>query len=105
MSMKRLFGQRIQELRRRQSFSQEQLAEKAGISSNYLSRIERGKENPTFDMFIKLSKALKTDLSEMFDFGHNVNSKELKEAIQQFSEKADEPTLRIISQIIKIINK
>ena len=103
MTIKRFFGKRIQEIRKRQRFSQEQVAEKAGISSNYLSRIECGKENPTFDMLIKLSEALAADLSEMFDFGHNVSPKELKEAIQQFSQQADEQTLRIIYQMIKII--
>lgn len=105
MMIKKLFGKKIQEIRKRQKFSQEQVAEKAGISTNYLSRIECGKENPTFDMLVKLSAALKTDLSEMFDFGHHVNAKELKSAIFDFTHSADEQTLRIIYQMLKIVYK
>jgi len=105
MKNKELFGRRIQEIRKQKRFSQEQVAEKAGISSNYLSRIECGKENPTLDMLIKLGDALKADLWEMFDFGHAVSTKELKEAIQKFSQKADEETLRTIVKIIKVFER
>lgn len=105
MNTKVLFGKRIQEIRKRQNFSQEQVAEKAGISSNYLSRIECGKENPTFDMLIKLSEALAAELCEMFDFGHNVNAGKLREVIKIFSQKADEQTLRRVYQMIKIMYK
>ena len=105
MTIKELFGRRIQEIRKRRQLSQEQVAEKAGISSNYLSRIECGKENPTFDMLIKLSEAFTIDMWEMFDFGHTVSEIELKEAIQNFSLKADEDTLRTIVKIIKIFER
>ena len=103
MTIKELFGRRIQEIRKQKKLSQEQLAEKAGISSNYLSRIECSKENPTLDMLIKLSEALTTEMSEMFDFGHTVSKIELKEILQNFSQKAEEETLRTIVQIIKIL--
>jgi len=48
------------------------------ISPNYLSSIERGKENPTFDMFIKFSDALNVEMWELFDFGHEVSLGERK---------------------------
>jgi transcriptional regulator with XRE-family HTH domain len=105
MTTKEFFGRRIQEIRKQKRLSQEQTAEKAGISSNYLSRIECGKENPTLDMLIKLGEAIGTDLSEMFDFGHAVSAKELKELIQNFSQKADENTLRTIVKIIKVFER
>lgn len=39
------FGQKLEALRKRKKLSQKQLAEKAGISPSYLSRVERGKRN------------------------------------------------------------
>ena len=101
MTDKELFGRRIQEIRKRKKLSQEQVAEKALISSNYLSRIECGRENPTLDMLIKLGKALKTEMREMFDFGHTEGIKELKEAIRKFSQEADENNLRTAVKFIK----
>ena len=51
-------GQRIQKYRIRQNLTQEQVAERAGISQKHLSRIEQGYHNPRFDMIIQLAAAL-----------------------------------------------
>ena len=42
MDTKELIGSRIKELRKKKGLSQEELSEKADITPNYLSRIERG---------------------------------------------------------------
>lgn len=103
MDTKKLIGMRIKELRRSKGLSQEQLAEKADINSKYLSRIERGTENPTLDMFIKLANALEVEMWEMFDFGHVVSNKELKGAIQNIAKTADERTLRLALKILRAV--
>lgn len=66
MDTKRLVGSRIKSLRRMRNYSQERLAEIVGINSKYLSSIERGEENPTFDLFIRLADGLKVGLHELF---------------------------------------
>lgn len=48
-------GSRIQRLRRANQLSQEKLAELADFSTNYLSRIERGKENPSFEILVRIA--------------------------------------------------
>jgi len=105
MKVKELIGRRIQELRKAKRLSQEKVAEKADISPTYLSRIECGRENPTLDMFIKLAGALEVEMWEMFDFGHIVSRKELKEAIQRIARSADEPTLRIALKVIRALTR
>jgi len=105
MNEQKLIGRRIQELRKKQGLSQEDLSEKAATSPNYLSRIERGTENPTLDMLIKLSRALEVEMWEMFDFGHNVTVKELKESLQTFAKTSDEPALRLASKIIRAVSR
>lgn len=105
MDTKKLIGQRLKELRKRKNLSQEKLSEIAGISSKYLSRIESGIENPTLDLFIKLSRALEVEMWEMFDFGHNVTVKELKENLQSFAKLADEPSLRLASKLIRAVSR
>jgi len=103
MNEKKMIGRRIKELRRSKGLSQENLAEKAETSPNYLSRMERGTENPTLDMLIKLSNALEVEMWEMFDFGHVASQKELKEAIQSFVKAADEASLRLTLKIIRAL--
>lgn len=100
-----MLGQRLQELRKKQGLSQEEFAEKAETSPNYLSRIERGTENPTLDMLIKLSRALEVEMWEIFDFGHKATVKELKESLQAFAKTSDEPTIRLASKLLRAVSR
>ena len=43
VDLKEMIGSRIQEIRNKKGLTQDQLSEKVGISSKYLSSIERGK--------------------------------------------------------------
>ena len=57
------FGKRVRQKRLEMGFSQEKLAYKAGITSNYVGRIERGQVNPSLETMYKLSLALEVSLS------------------------------------------
>ncbi len=46
--------------------TQDQVAERTGLSLNYLSRIERGLENPTLDSFLAIAGALKVEPLDLF---------------------------------------
>lgn len=105
MDERKLIGRRIKELRKNKGLSQEQLAEKAETSQNYLSRMERGTENPTLDMFIKLAHALEVEIWEMFDFGHNIRDKEVKDKIIAFTKSADPEKLRLALKIIRAVSR
>lgn len=48
--------------------TQKDLAEKCGLSTNYISRIERAEVSPTVDTLEKLTKALKVDSSDILPF-------------------------------------
>lgn len=51
-------GCRIATRRKLLGIRQKSLAEKIGISNNYLSSIEHGSEKPSLDIFVKLCNAL-----------------------------------------------
>jgi transcriptional regulator with XRE-family HTH domain len=55
---RRLLGEAIRAARKEAGFSQEKLAEKADLSTVFISRIERGKESPTVDNLVKVARAL-----------------------------------------------
>jgi transcriptional regulator with XRE-family HTH domain len=46
--------------------SQEALAVDAGIDRTYVSRLERGLENPTVAILEKLARALASNIEELF---------------------------------------
>ncbi len=51
-------GQRIAKRRIQAGLKQNTLAEKIGISNNYLSSIERGKEKPSLEIIVNICNAL-----------------------------------------------
>ncbi len=59
-------GQRIRDRRKRLSFTQEELAEKAGIGGSYLSMIERGQRTPHVETLARIAFALGIALSQLF---------------------------------------
>ncbi len=55
---------RIERLKKR--YTQEQLAEKAGITAKYLNLIENAKVNPSIVIIINICIALKLNLDEIY---------------------------------------
>ena len=51
-------GKRVREYRNRANITQNELAEKAQIDNNNLSRIERGETTPTLETVLKIANAL-----------------------------------------------
>jgi transcriptional regulator with XRE-family HTH domain len=60
-----LLGNRIRELRKERSLSQETLAELADIHVNHLRRIELGQANPTYLVLLRICAALDVELPEL----------------------------------------
>lgn len=102
-SKKELIGARIRSLREAKGMTQEGLAEVMDINAKYLSNIERGKENPTLDMLIKFADALEVEMWEIFDFGHGVSIKELRETINKFTKELDEEKLRMAVKLLRAL--
>jgi transcriptional regulator with XRE-family HTH domain len=57
-SLLRALGKRVRELRKERGYSQEKLAERAGIHENHVRRIEGGTANPSYVVLVKLAKGL-----------------------------------------------
>ena len=53
-SVEQIIGKRIQKIRRAKGYTQQQFAEMIGLSTNYLSDIERGKSSARLDKLVVL---------------------------------------------------
>jgi transcriptional regulator with XRE-family HTH domain len=101
-SERELLGLRVKELRRARGLSQEQLAEKMEITPNYLSSIERGRENPTLDLLTILARGLKIELVSLFNYAwQQMSDAELRQLIRSLSDNADSERLREMFMLIK----
>jgi len=56
---------RVKEWRERRGLTQEQLAEKAGISRGFLARLETARHDPKLSTLEKIAKALKVDIAKL----------------------------------------
>jgi transcriptional regulator with XRE-family HTH domain len=58
MDMRKLVGRNAARIRKERGLTQEQLAERSGLSQQYLSGLERGQRNPTIVTLYELAEAL-----------------------------------------------
>lgn len=63
--IKKEFGKKIQELRRKRSISQEDLADAVGVHRTYMGFVERGERNPTLTKVYKIAASLKVKASDL----------------------------------------
>ncbi|MCK9390697.1 MAG: helix-turn-helix domain-containing protein [Syntrophales bacterium] len=103
MDTKQMIGTRIAEIRSQKGMTQEHLAGEMGISSKYLSSIERGKENPTLKTLIILSESLKVDLGEIFSFVQIEDASKRKSMVLSLINNADDDQLRLAFNVLSAL--
>lgn len=59
-------GKKIQKLRKKRGWTQEELAEMLGFSRVYMGYIEQGRETPSLNLLIKLARKLGVKPEELF---------------------------------------
>lgn len=62
-----MIGKMIRKKRKERGYTQDKLAEKAGVNSKSIYRIENGIQTPGVEMLSRLGNALGTDLQSLID--------------------------------------
>ncbi|MFB5762034.1 helix-turn-helix domain-containing protein [Paenibacillus medicaginis] len=68
MSLPERVGNRIRQLRKAKGWTQEQLAEAAGLHYSYMGGVERGDRNISLETLEKIATGLNVPALEMFKF-------------------------------------
>jgi len=89
MDIGKQLGKRIKQIRKAAGLTQERLAEKTGLSVEYISRLERGMSQPSFKTFDALAKALNVTTKDFFDFKSPVLFRDGKKEAKQKKEYID----------------
>ena len=87
-SLKRNFGLRVRELRKSAHMTQEQLAEKLGMDTPNVCRMENGTHFPQTKNLVKLAEILNVEIKELFEYAHLQSKSELVKKINSFLKTA-----------------
>ena len=89
MNLRKVFAENLKFYRKHANFSQQQMAEKCNIATNYLSEIERGQKFPSVEMIENIAVVLNIPAYLLFLEGKNITDTKilLQKRNREFSEK------------------
>jgi transcriptional regulator with XRE-family HTH domain len=98
------FGDTFKKIRKAKGMTQDLVAERASLSTSYVSDVERGRANPTLSTAEKLAAALQVDVLELFNFGHHpAKPVEIRQRLEALLHDMDDKTLKgIYSAILNV---
>ena len=97
-------GKRIKQCRENLGLTQEQFAEKTGLTVNYISTVERGASFPRCEKLITIMNALEVSADAIFcdvtTHQNNYKANELSNRLNQLSPEAQKRILNILEVLI-----
>jgi transcriptional regulator with XRE-family HTH domain len=72
-----MFGERLRELRKRRTLTQEELATRADLAGPYISDMERGLKVPSLTTVLQLAMALECKVTELVGLFDKTDLREL----------------------------
>lgn len=98
-------GKNIRMFRLAKKLRQEDLAEKTGLSANYVGMVERGEKIPSLETFIKIINALGVSsdmiLNDVIDTGYEVKNSLLNDKLSKLSADDRDKIYDVIDTMIK----
>ena len=98
-------GKNIRKYRLAKKLRQEDLAEKAGLSANYIGMVERGEKIPSLETFIKILNALEVSsdmvLADVLEKGYTVKNSILNEKLAKLAPEDRSKIYEVIDTLLK----
>lgn len=96
-------GQRIRKFRKAYNLSQEQLAEKIGISTTHMSHIETGNTKLSLPVFVDIATTLSVQTDELLHDVSELNKTSAKNEIITILDTCSPKETYIINDIVKTV--
>ena len=99
------FGKRVREQRKLLGLTQEQFAEKIGLTPNYISTVERGAAFPRFDKLIAIINGLEVSADAIFcdvvDHSTKYTASHLSKQLEDLSNEDQKRILQMVELMIQ----
>lgn len=98
-------GKRIKECRERLGLTQEQFAEKTGLTTNYISTVERGASFPRYEKLITILNTLQVSADAIFcdvlTCGNEYKASQLSAELSSLPREGQKRILQMMELMIK----
>ncbi len=102
-------GRNLRRYRKAKKLRQEDLAERTGLSTNYIGSMERGEKIPSLETFIVIVNALGISadmlLADVVESGYTVKTSLLAEKLEAVSSKDRERIYDVVDALLKHTEK
>lgn len=96
-------GQKIRKFRKVQGLSQEELAEKIGISTTHMSHIETGNTKLSLSVFVDIANALNVQTDDLLNDRETLGTNKANRELSEILEKCTAEQLNIIADVAKTV--
>lgn len=103
MSLPERVGNRIRELRKAKGWTQEQLAEAAGLHYSYIGGVERGDRNISLETLEKIITGLNIPPVEIFNFEENTEYRRALDEHMTLMTALEAKDIRVLTRANKEI--
>ncbi len=96
-------GQRIRKYRKACNLSQEQLAEKIGISTTHMSHIETGNTKLSLPVFVDIANTLSVQTDALLYDIPQINKTAIKQEITEILNSCSQRDMYVLNDVIKTV--
>lgn len=94
-------GQKIRKFRKAQNLSQEELAEKVGISVTHMSHIETGNTKLSLPVFVDIANALDVQTDDLLNDRDIIDGAKANRELTELLEQCTTEQLSLITDVVK----
>ena len=94
-------GQKIRKIRKAHGFSQEDLAERVGISTTHMSHIETGNTKLSLPVFVDIATALEVRADDLLDNQEASTTSTSLDEISAVLERCNAQQAKVIADVVK----
>ena len=100
------FADNLRAIRKGKGLTQDQLGERAGLSSKHIGEIERGNVSPSLEVIEKLASGLRVDLLVLIgDDASRMPTPDVRGEIVRALDRLDDAHLRFLLRVVRLTGK
>ena len=92
-------GNHVKQIRKERKMSQQKLSDISGLAVRTISKIERGKMNPSYEVLSTLVSVLGISFDSLFTFTNNQISTEIQEIERRYSACSEQGRRLILASV------